>query len=122
MQESYNELFTRKLKKCTSKKDYKRLCKEMIRQLTLIDKIDENLWKIFASTVGEDVYPKALAMAIQMYVLEQQGFPAIFSLMNPVHQIFLVIVIITETMSLIVIIFFLHLLQRGSDSGPHFSL
>lgn len=73
MQESYNEMFTRKYRKCHSKKDYKKLCKEMIRQLTLIDKIDENLWKIFASTCGEDVYPKALAAAIQMYLLEQQG-------------------------------------------------
>ena len=73
MQESYNEMFTQKYKKCQSKKDYKKLCKEMIRQLTLIDKIDANLLRIFAATMGEDVYPKALAMAIQMYLIEQQG-------------------------------------------------
>lgn len=70
---SYYDIFYRKLKKCKSKKDYKKLCKEMIFQLGAIDKIDENQWKILSSIIGEDAYAKALALSIKMYLLEQQG-------------------------------------------------
>lgn len=75
MGESYKELFSKKLKHCKSKKDYKRLCREMISQLEVIDGVDENLWKIFSNTIGEDVYSEALMLAVKMYMLERQGIP-----------------------------------------------
>lgn len=70
---SYYDIFYKKLKKCKSKKEYKKLCKEMIYQLGVIDKIDENQWKILSSVIGEDAYARALALSIKMYLLEQQG-------------------------------------------------
>ena len=73
MESSYREIFIKQYKKCHSKKQYKRLCKQMIKQFDVIDAIDNNLWRIFSDTMGEDVYPKAVAMAIQMYILEKQG-------------------------------------------------
>lgn len=72
---SYYNTYSRKLKKCKSKKDYKRLCKLMLAQLSAIDSVDENMWKIFASTIGEEAYSEVLAAAIKMSILEQQGFP-----------------------------------------------
>ena len=71
--QSYREIFSSKMKKCKSKKDYKRLCKEMIYQFDVIDKIDENQCRILSTMIGSDNYTKALAMAIKMYLLEQQG-------------------------------------------------
>ena len=61
------------MKKCKSKKDYKRLCKEMIFQYEVIDKVDENQWKIFSSLIGSENYYKGIALAIKMYLLEQEG-------------------------------------------------
>ena len=70
---SYYEIFASKMKKCKSKKDYKKLCKEMLYQFDAVDHIDENMWKIFSSTIGEDVYTDAMSAAIKMYILEKQG-------------------------------------------------
>lgn len=71
--ESYFETFSRKYKKCKSKKDYKKLCREMIYLFDAIDCIDNNQWKIFSSLIGEDEYVKGVALAIKMYILEKQG-------------------------------------------------
>ena len=71
--ESYYETFSRKYRKCKSKKDYKKLCREMINLYGVIDQVDENQWKIFSSVLGEEKYVEGLALAIKMYILEQQG-------------------------------------------------
>ena len=71
--DSYYDLFAKKLKKCKSKKDYKKLCKEMINQFYVIDKVDINQWKIFSTLIGPDLYMQCQALAIKMYILEQQG-------------------------------------------------
>lgn len=71
--QSYHDTFSTKMKKCKSKKDYKKLCKEMIFQYGVIDKVDENQWKIFSSLIGSDNYLKGQALALKMYLLEQQG-------------------------------------------------
>jgi hypothetical protein len=73
--QSYCDIFSDKMKKCKSKKDYKRLCKEMIVQFDAIDHVDENKWQIFSSMIGEDNYLKGQAMAVKMYILEKQGIP-----------------------------------------------
>ena len=70
---SYREIFEKKFKKCKSKKDYKRLCKQMLFQFGAIDGVDENQWKILSQIMGEDACAKVLALAIKMYALEQQG-------------------------------------------------
>ena len=70
---SYKDIFYTKYKKCKSKKDYKKLCKEMIFQFDTIDKIDENQWKIFTTLLGTETYTECIAMAIKMYLLNQQG-------------------------------------------------
>ena len=72
-EQSYKEIFTKKYKNCKSKKDYKKLCKDMIFQFDVIDKVDENQWKIFSTLFGEDNYSQGLALALKMYLLEQQG-------------------------------------------------
>lgn len=72
---SYKEIFSKKLKKCKSKKDYKRLCREMITQLSVIDKVDENQFLILSHMIGEDNAAYVLSLAIKMYWLEQQGIP-----------------------------------------------
>jgi len=69
----YQELFTAKYKKCKSKKDYKRLCKEMLCQFEAIDGVERKQWLIFSSMIGEDAYTSAMALAIKMYLLEKQG-------------------------------------------------
>ena len=71
--QSYQNIFTEKLKKCESKKDYKKLCKEMIFQFGVIDQVEENQWKIFSSMIGPEAYLEAQALAIKMYILKQQG-------------------------------------------------
>ena len=73
--ESYYDIFAEKFAKCESKKDYKKLCKMMLKQLDVIDKVDANQWKIFSSLVGSDLYSYGIAMAIRMYIMEQQGVP-----------------------------------------------
>lgn len=70
---TYKEIFTAKMKDCKSKKDYKHLCKEMIVQLDVIDKVEENQYKILSSVIGEDASSRILALAIKMYWLERQG-------------------------------------------------
>jgi len=70
---TYKDIFTEKYKDCDSKKDYRKLCKEMLVQFDAIDKIDANQWKILSSIIGEDAYSRVIAMAIKMYILEQQG-------------------------------------------------
>lgn len=70
---SYYDLYSRKFKKCKSKKDYKRLCKEMINLYSAIDHIDQNQWRIFSSIMGEEEYLSAIALSIKMYILESQG-------------------------------------------------
>jgi len=72
---SYQDLFSQKLKKCNSKKDYKKLCKEMIHQFEVIDHVESNQCRIFSSLIGSDNYVKGMALAIKMYMLEQQGVP-----------------------------------------------
>ena len=71
---SYTELFTDKLKNCKKKKDYKRLCKEMIVQFDAIDKIDYNQFKIFSSIIGSDNYSKVITMAVKLYLLQEHGY------------------------------------------------
>lgn len=71
--QSYRDIFARKMKQCKSKKDYKKLCKEMIFQFGVIDKIDENQYKVFSSLIGSDNYLRGMASAIKMYLLEKQG-------------------------------------------------
>lgn len=73
--ESYQDIFRKKMKNCKSKKDYKRLCKEMIRQFGVIDQVDINQYKIFSQILGEDTYSSGIALAIRMYLLESQGIP-----------------------------------------------
>lgn len=73
--ESYYDIFVEKFAKCKSKKDYKKLCKMMLKQLDVIDKVDANQWKIFSSLVGSDLYSYGIAMAIKMFIMEQQGVP-----------------------------------------------
>lgn len=73
MEQSYHDIFAKKYKKCKSKKDYKKLCQEMIFQYDVIDKVDENQCKIFSSIIGQDAYLEGIALAIKMYILEQQG-------------------------------------------------
>lgn len=70
---SYKEIFTKKYDKCKSKKDYKKLCKQMIYQMGAIDKIDENQWRLLSEILGEDTYAQILALSVKMYALEQQG-------------------------------------------------
>ena len=72
---SYHNTFSAKYKQCKNKKDYKKLCKEMIFQFGVIDKLDENQWKIMSATLGENTYSIIQATAIKMYLLEQQGIP-----------------------------------------------
>ena len=71
--ETYHETFSRKYRKCKSKKDYKKLCREMINLYGVIDQVDENQWKIFSSVLGEEKYIEGLALAVKMYILEKQG-------------------------------------------------
>ena len=73
--QSYHDIFSNKLKKCKSKKDYKKLCKEMVFQFGVIDKIDANQGRILSSLVGTDKYLKVITLAIKMYLLEKQGLP-----------------------------------------------
>lgn len=73
--QSYHDIFSTKLKQCNSKKDYKKLCKEMLVQFSVIDKVDANQSKIISSMIGPDNYTKAMALAIKMYILERQGIP-----------------------------------------------
>lgn len=73
--QSYHDIFSAKLKKCKTKKDYKKLCKEMVFQFGVIDKVDANQGKILSSMVGTDNYLKVMALAIKMYLLEKQGIP-----------------------------------------------
>lgn len=73
--QSYRDIFSTKLKGCKSKKDYKKLCKEMIVQFGVIDKVDANQCQIISSMIGSDNYTKAMALAIKMYILERQGIP-----------------------------------------------
>ena len=71
--QSYYDTFSRKYKKCKSKKEYKKLCREMINLYDAIDHIDANQWKIFTSVMSEEEYLEGIALAIKMYILEQQG-------------------------------------------------
>ena len=75
METTYKEIFSKKFKKCKSKKDYKRLCHEMLTQLDVIDKVEDNQYKIMAYLIGEDAYSRVLALSIKMYLLERQGIP-----------------------------------------------
>lgn len=72
---SYYDIFQPKYDKCKSKKDYKKLCKEMMKQLEVIDKVDNNQWEIFSSLIGYDLYAQGVAPAIKMYVYELNGIP-----------------------------------------------
>ena len=73
--ETYYDIFAEKFNHCKSKKDYKKLCKMMLKQFDVIDKVDANQWKIFSSLVGSDLYSYGIAMAIKMFIMEQQGIP-----------------------------------------------
>lgn len=75
MAKSYQESFLCKYKKCKSKKDYKKLCKDMLFQYKVIDGVDANLYKILSEMIGEDSYYEVLAMAIKMYILDSRGIP-----------------------------------------------
>lgn len=74
-EQTYYEIFAEKFSKCESKKDYKKLCKMMLKQFDVIDRVDANQWRIFSSLIGSDMYSYGIAMAIKMYILEQQGIP-----------------------------------------------
>jgi hypothetical protein len=45
----------------------------MINLYDAIDHIDANQWKIFTSVMSEEEYLEGIALAIKMYILEQQG-------------------------------------------------
>ena len=72
---SYQELFSKKLKHCKSKKDYKILCKEMIYQYGVIDKVDANQAIILTSLLGEESYMQVITTSIKMYILDSKGIP-----------------------------------------------
>lgn len=74
-EQSYYEIFSDQFAQCKSKKDYKKLCKLMLKQFEVIDKVDANQWRVFSSLVGSDLYSYGIALAIKMYILEQRGVP-----------------------------------------------
>lgn len=71
--QTYYDLYCKRYKKCKSKKDYKKLCKDMILHMDILDKLEVNHHRIFGSMLGEDTYMEGLALAIKMYMLEEQG-------------------------------------------------
>lgn len=73
--QSYYDMFNRKFNKCHSKKDYRKLCKAMLKQLEVIDGVDIKQQELFSQLLGTDVYLKILALSIKMYILDQQGIP-----------------------------------------------
>lgn len=74
-EQSYYEIFSDQIAQCKSKKDYKKLCRLMLKQFEVIDKVDANQWRVFSSLVGSDLYSYGIALAIKMYILEQRGVP-----------------------------------------------
>lgn len=72
---SYYSIFAKKYKRCKSKKDYRRLCKFMLKQFDVIDGVDAKQWELFSSLIGTDAYVRILTLSIKMYMLEQQGIP-----------------------------------------------
>lgn len=70
---SYTDMFTKKLENCEKKKDYKKLCKEMITQFEVIDKIDITQFKLFSSIMGAENYIKVVTLAAKIYLLQEQG-------------------------------------------------
>lgn len=71
---TYKGIFSKKFKKCKSRKDYKKLCREMISQFDVIDHVDDNQYKIFTSMIGEEAYLGAIALSLKMLLLEEQGY------------------------------------------------
>ena len=71
--QSYYSIFEDKYKKCKSKKDYRKLCKSMLRQFQVIDGVDEKQWQLFSSLIGTETYIKILSLSIKLYLLDQQG-------------------------------------------------
>ena len=74
-EQSYYEIFSDQIAQCKSKKDYKKLCRLMLKKFEVIDKVDANQWRVFSSLVGSDLYSYGIALAIKMYILEQRGVP-----------------------------------------------
>ena len=72
---SYYDIFSKKFKKCKSKKDYRKLCKFMLHQFSIIDSVDEKQFELFSQLIGTDTYFKVVALSIKMYMLEKQGIP-----------------------------------------------
>lgn len=72
---SYYNIFAKKYMACKSKKDYRKLCKFMLKQFDVIDGVDEKQWQLFSSLIGTDTYIKILSLSLKMYMLEQQGIP-----------------------------------------------
>lgn len=73
MDGSYFDVFNKQYKKCKTRKDYKKLCKLMLGQFSMIDVVDRNKWKVFSSIMGEDACAHSIALAIKLSILEQQG-------------------------------------------------
>jgi len=71
--QSYYSIFEDKYKKCKSKKDYRKLCKFMLRQFKVIDGVDEKKWQLFSSLIGTEAYIKILSLSVKLYLLDQQG-------------------------------------------------
>lgn len=69
-----HELYDLKLSRCKSKKDYKRLCKKMIKHMEVTDGISEYTWGIMAKLIGEDNYAKVQALAISAYIAKARGY------------------------------------------------
>lgn len=68
---SYVEMFNKQLASCKKKKDYKKLCKRMINQFSVIEKIDNNQFEIFSSIIGSDNYLKLVALSVKLYLLQE---------------------------------------------------
>lgn len=73
--DNFYEMFEHAYNKCKSKKDYKKLCKKMLKQFDVIDGVTNAQTKILTHMLGEDKYLSIVALSIKIYLLELQGIP-----------------------------------------------
>lgn len=79
---SLKEQYQRQFKSCESKKDYKRLCKKMIKQMDAIDFISTTLWDMLSEIIGDDNCSKLVSVAMQAYIARSKGYNV---KIQPVH-------------------------------------
>lgn len=72
---NFYEMFEHAYKKCKSKKDYKKLCKKMLKQFDVVDGVTDAQTRILTHMLGEDKYLSIIALSIKLYLLELQGIP-----------------------------------------------